>query len=123
VEAVHAPRSVVVLGRELEPVGDHDALDHEHAVAIEHLADGLGPVAVRIDFDLARLQRACVRAGQSAGSGSDNVVERRGPRRHRAGIHVVVSRDLVVDAELHGPVERRQEREPLRATLSVDAHA
>ena len=68
-------------------VGDRELVAHVDALDHEHVILGLDPrrphrlVALRIDFDLTRLQRAGERAGQSAGGGGDYVIQRRRLRR------------------------------------------
>jgi hypothetical protein len=77
VDAVHALGHVPLVGRHGDAVSHGDPLDYEHAVAVEDLADGFDFVALRIDFDVTRLQRAGEGARQSAAGGRDDVVERR----------------------------------------------
>lgn len=64
-----------------QPVVGGDALDYQHAVAVEHLPDGLYVEALAVDFDLTRLQRACKRARQSTSGRGNHVVERGGMGR------------------------------------------
>jgi hypothetical protein len=99
-----------------------DALDHEHAILGLDLADGPDVVAVRIDFDLTRLQRAGKRAGQSAASCGDNVVERDRVGRVAVGIDAVVLGDLGVHAERDRLALGGQVGEPLRPAESLDPH-
>jgi hypothetical protein len=60
-----------------ESIVDPDPFDHQDAIVGFDLADRLDQVALGIDFDLTRLQRACKRARQSPAGGRDDVVERR----------------------------------------------
>ena len=78
-----------VLGHR-EPVVDRDSLEHQHAVAVEYLADRFDPVSLPLDFDLTRLQRACERAGQSAPGRRHDVVKRGRLRREVVGGHPIV---------------------------------
>ena len=71
-------------------VVDGDSLEHQHAVAVEHLADGLNAVSLPLDFDLTRFQRAGKRAGQSAAGCGDHVVQRGRLRREVVGGHPIV---------------------------------
>jgi len=97
VHAEHAPDGVVVLLGQRDSVGDRDALDDQDAVVVERLADRLGLVALRIDLDSTRLQRARVRASQSAAGGGHHVVQRGGARWQLARRHAVVLGDLVTE--------------------------
>jgi len=54
------------------------------------LADRLNLIALRVDFDLTRFQRAGKSARQSAAGRGDHVVKRRGVGR------ILLSRDAVV---------------------------
>jgi hypothetical protein len=121
VDVEHALGRVVVLLGERDAVGDGDAADHEDAVDVLDVADRFGFVALGIDLDSARLQRARVRAGQSAAGRGHHVIERRGARRDAPGRHPVVLGDLVVDPERDRLVRRRQIGEALRAALARDA--
>ena len=58
-----------------EPVAHVDAFDEQHAVLCLDLANGLDLIAMGIDLDLTRLQRAGEGAGQSAAGSSHYVVE------------------------------------------------
>ena len=93
-EAVHALDLLAPVLRHREAIPHGDPPDHEHAVAVEDLADGLDLVPLRIDFDLTRLQRAGERARQSAACGSDHVIECRRVRREVVGPDPVVLGDL-----------------------------
>jgi hypothetical protein len=99
VEAVDALRLLTLLLRHGQAVVGRDPFDHEHAVALEDLADGLDLIPLRIDFDLTRFQRAGKGARQSATGRGDDIVERRGVRRKLLGIDAVVLGDLGVDPE------------------------
>ncbi len=94
VEGMHPLGLLPALFGDREPVAHVDALDDQHAVLGLDLADGLNVVAVRIDFDLTRLQRAGEGAGQSAPGRRDHVVERRGVRRVLLGPDAIVLGDL-----------------------------
>jgi N-acetylglucosamine-6-phosphate deacetylase len=80
VEAVYALDLGLLFFGHRQPIVSGDALDHQDAVAVEHLADGLHLEAVALDCDLTRLQRACKSAGQSAPRGGNYVVKRRSMR-------------------------------------------
>jgi hypothetical protein len=84
-----------------ESVAHRDAPDHEHLVLEHDLADRLDLVALGIDLDVTRFQRAGEGAGQSAAGGSYDVVERGRVRRVLLGAHAVVLGNLGMDAERH----------------------
>lgn len=62
VERVHSFGLFASLVGNREPITHVDAFDNEHALLGLDLADRLDVVPVRIDFDLARFQRAGERA-------------------------------------------------------------
>ena len=99
-----------------------DALDDEHLFLEHHLADCLDLIALRIDIDVARFQRAGEGAGQSAASGSHHVVQRRCVRGVLVGADAVVLSDLGMNAKRHRLMFGWQVREPLRATQPLDPH-
>ena len=76
VERVHPLSFLPAFLGDREPVAHVDALDDQHAVLGLDLADGLDLVAVGIDFDFTRLQRA--------GEAAVPVSRRRRPPRTRA---------------------------------------
>lgn len=78
------------VGRDGKAIRHADALDHQNLVIEHDVADGFDLVALRIDFDLTRLQRAGKGAGQSAAGSRHNVVERRGTRREVLRVDAVV---------------------------------
>jgi hypothetical protein len=102
--------------RHRQPVVDADAPDHEHLLLEHHLADRLDLVALPIDIDVTRFQRAGEGAGQSAAGGGHHVVKRGRVRGVLVGTDAVVLRDLGMDPERHRLVFGRQVREPLRPT-------
>jgi hypothetical protein len=120
VEPVHALDLLAPVGRHGEAVMDGDALDHQDAVAVEHLADGFDLVVVGLDFDVTRLQRACECAGQSPAGRGDDVVERRRVGRIVVRADAVVLGHLGVDAECDGFLLGRDVREPLRSAEPLD---
>jgi len=122
VEAVDALGLLALLRRHREPVADGDPLDHEHAVTLEHLTDGLRLVALVMDLYLTRLQRARERAGQSAPRRCDDVVERGRVRGEVPRVDAVVLGDLGVNAERDRLALRGQMGEPLRTAEALDAH-
>jgi hypothetical protein len=67
--------------RDGEAIIDPDPLDHEDAVVGFDLPDRFDLVALRIDLDLTRFQRAGKGARQSPAGCRDYVVERRCMRR------------------------------------------
>lgn len=85
----------------LEPVGHHDFSNDQHLTVLAdetlHLADQLATARIYV----TRFQRAPKSAGQSATSGSDNVVESR--RMWRKGVRrdTIMRSDLRVHPE-HG---------------------
>ena len=100
-----------------------DALDDEHPILDLDLADRLDLVALRIDFDLTRFQRAGEGAGQSAAGRGHDVVERGCVRRVRFRIDPIMLGDLRVDAEHHRLLLSRQVCEPLRSAEPFDPHS
>jgi hypothetical protein len=106
-----------------KPVLHRDALDHEHAIVILDLADRLDLVALRIDFDLTRLQRAREGARQSAAGGGHNVVERRRVRRVLVRLDAIVLGDLRMHSEEHRLLLGRKVGEPLRPAQPLDSYA
>jgi hypothetical protein len=106
-----------------ESVVHRDSFQHEHAIAVEHLADGVDLVSLGLDFDLTRFQRAGERAGQSAGRGGDHVVERRRVRRELVRRDPVMVGNLGVHTEHDGLLLRRQVREALRPSEALDLHS
>jgi hypothetical protein len=120
VEAVHALDLVAAILRHAEAIAHDDAPDHEHLVLELDLTDRLDLIALRIDFDLTRFQRAGEGAGQSpAGRGYD-VVERGGVRRVLLGGDAVVRGDLGVHAERDRLGLGGKVREPLRSAETLD---
>ena len=99
---------------------DADALDDQHPILGFDLADRLNLVALRIDLDLTRLQRAGERAGQSPSGGSHHVIECRSVRRILLGTHAIVVSHLRVHTEENRFRLGRQVREPLRAAQPFD---
>jgi hypothetical protein len=63
--------------RDSDAIIDPDPFDHQDAVVGFDLPDRLDLVALRIDVDLTRFQRAGERARQSPPGRRDDVVERR----------------------------------------------
>jgi hypothetical protein len=80
---------------------DGDAPDHEHLFLEHDLADRLDLIALRIDLDVTRFQRAGEGAGQSAASRGHHVVEGRRVRGILVGVDAVVLRDLGMNPERH----------------------
>jgi hypothetical protein len=123
VDRQHPLHRLAPLPGHRQPVGDHDAADDADAVVVDDLADRLSLVALRIDLDLTRLQRARERAGQSAAGGGDDVVERR-PRDTGTGRrHALVLGHLGVDADRNGLGLGRQTSQALRSAEALDPHA
>jgi hypothetical protein len=95
---------------------------HEHAPHIRDLADRLDLVALRIDLDLTRFQRAGEGAGQSPTGGGHDVIERRRMRRVLLGPDAIVLGDLGVHPECHRLGFGWQIRQPLRTSQPLDPH-
>jgi hypothetical protein len=95
-------RGPVGIGLEAQHVFHVDPLDYEHLVLRLDLAGRLADQPALARGDSTRLQRAPEGARQSAGGGSDDVVERRSVLGFPAGHHAVVLGDLVVHAEEDG---------------------
>ena len=123
VERVHPFGLFAARVRDREAIKHTDALDHEHAILGLDLADCVDLVALRIDLDLTRFQRAGERAGESPASRGDDVVERGRVGRIAVGIHAVVLGDLGMHAEHDRFCLRGQMREPLRSAKPFDPHA
>jgi hypothetical protein len=84
-----------------ESIAHVDALDHQHPVLRLDLPCRLDFVPVRIDFDLARLQRAGEGARESPPGGRHHVVERGRVRWVIVGAHAIVLGNLGVNPERH----------------------
>jgi hypothetical protein len=82
-----------------EAIVDPDALDHENAIVGFDLAGGVDLVALGIDFDVTRLQRAGERARESPAGCRDDVIERRGVGRKSRWVDAVVLGNLGVNPE------------------------
>lgn len=98
---VDALRLGATLLRDREAIDDADPLDDQDAVLVLDVSDRLDLVALRIDLDLTRLQRAGERAGQSPTGRGDDIVERRRVGRILLGSNAVMLRDLRMDTEGH----------------------
>ena len=97
---VRAPGGVLLIRRAtLQLVADPNALDDEHAALDLDVALGLGREMSLAGVDLARLQRATQRAGESTCRRRDHVIERRGVRLEATGLRSIMLRHLVVHAE------------------------
>jgi hypothetical protein len=103
-----------------ESIVDSDPLDHEHPVVGLDLPGRLNLVALRIDLDLTRLQRACKRAGQSATGRRNDIVKRRRVRRVLGWIDPVVLGYLGVNPERDGSLLCRKVRKPLGPAEPLD---
>jgi hypothetical protein len=108
--------------RDREAIDDPDPLDDQDAVLVLDVSDRLDLVALRIDLDLTRLQRAGERAGQSPTGRGDDIVERRRVGRILLRSNAVMLRDLRMDTEGHRLLLGRQMREPLRSAQPLDPH-
>jgi len=87
---------------DLQVVDDVDALDHDHPVVCGlDLTGRLTDQSAFMCGDLTRLQRASKRAGQSAGSGGDHIVECRGAFRLTPWCDAVVLGHAGVHSEHH----------------------
>ena len=106
-----------------EPVAHVDAFDDQHAVLCLDLANGLHLVALGIDLDLTRLQRAGERASQSAAGCGHYVVQRGGVWWVLLGPDAVVLGHLGVHAEHDRRLLGGQKGKPLRATKPLNPHA
>jgi hypothetical protein len=103
-----------------EPIVRCDALQHQHAVAVEDLADRFNVVSLGLNFDLTRLQRARERTGQSTTGGGNHVIEGRRARWEVACPAAVMLGDLRMNPEHDRLLLRGQVRETLRATEALD---
>ena len=112
----------VGVGVEREREVDVDSFDHQHVVLGLDLADRLCGQSSFSGGDVTRLQRASERAGQSAGGGSDHVVERGRMCRFAAVRDAVVVRDLVMNTEQDRLILGREERASQWAPHAFDSH-
>jgi hypothetical protein len=106
-----------------QEVLDVDALDDKHLVLNLDLAEAFTDQPALTRWNLARLQRASKRAGQSASGCSHDVIQRRRMLGLAAARDTVVIRDLVMDAEGHGLGLGRNRRAAQRASYTLDADA
>jgi hypothetical protein len=123
VERVHPLGFFSAFIGDREPVAHVDAFDEQHAVLGLDLANGLDLIALGIDLDLTRLQRAREGAGQSAAGSSHYVVECRGVRRVLLRTDTVVLGHLGVHAEHDWRLLGGQKRKALRTTKPLNSHA
>ena len=97
---VGAPgRRLLVRRATSQLIADPNALDDEHAVLDLNVALGLRREMAFAGLNLARLQRATQRAGESTCRGGDHVIERCRMRLEPAGFRPVMRRHLVVHAK------------------------
>ena len=116
---VRAPGGVLLIRRAtLQLVADPNALDDEHAALHLDVALGLGCEMSLAGVDLARLQRATQRAGQSTCCRRDHVIERCGVRLEGAGLRPVMLRHLVVHPE-RNRLGLRREMRPSQGTFDA----
>lgn len=120
VNRVHSLHEIRIGTRRSDLVGNVNATNHEDVLLLLDLARRAG--RDRSNRHVTRLQRACEGSGQSAGSGSDDVIECRRVRRERIGRHSVVLGDRPMHSEGHRFRFARQMSEPYRTTLPFDAH-
>ena len=109
--------------RDREPVAHVDAFDEQNAVLCLDLANRLDLIALGIDLDLTRLQRAGEGARQSTASSGHNVVQRRGVGRVLLRPDAVVLGHLGVHAEHDRRLLGGQKGKTLRATKPLNSHA
>jgi hypothetical protein len=119
---MHPFRLFPALGGDREAVAHVNALDDQHIVLGLDLTDGLYLVALRIDFDLTRLQRAGERARQSPPGSGHDIVQRRGVRRVLLGPDAIVLGDLRMHAKHDRSLLSGQVCEALRAAEPLDPH-
>ena len=105
-----------------EAVVDGDSLEHQHAVAVEYLADRFDAISLPLDFDLTRLQRPCERACESTARCSHHVVERRRLRREVVGGHPIVVGHLRMHPEGDRLLRGGQVGQALRPSQPLDLH-
>ena len=108
---VRAPGGVLLFRRTTpQLVADPNALDDEHAVLDLDVPLRLGGEMSLAGVDLARLQRATQRAGESTCRRRDHVIERRGVRLEGTGLRSIMLRHLVVYTECNRLGLRRKMR-------------
>ncbi len=104
-------------------IGHVDALHNQDVAVFLDLADGLSAKAFPISLNSTRLQRAAVRADQSAGGGGYQVVQSGRVRLMDLRIRSVVLSDFGVQAEEDRLLFRGQVG-PAQGTLHrLDAYA
>ena len=77
---------VLILPRGRQPVDNMDPFDHQDLFLQLHLAPGLSHQAPSAHPYFPCIQRTAEGSGQSAGGGSDNVIERGGMRFGMSGV-------------------------------------
>ncbi len=122
VKAMHPLGLSPALLRDGQPIVDPDPLDHKNAIFGLDLPDRFDLIALRINLDVTRFQRAGERAGQSPARRSNDIVKRRGMRRILARVHAIVLGDLRMNTERHRLLLSRKIREPLGAPEPLDSH-
>lgn len=105
----------------LQLIDDVDAFEDQHLVLDLDLAAHLGGQPALAGIDVARLQRTCQGAGESAACGGDQVIDRRGVRRRDLWADAVVLGDGAVHAERHGARLGGQISKSQRPDLSFDS--
>jgi hypothetical protein len=104
----------------LQPIANAYPFDHQDSILDLDVAFRVRLQLPLPGVDPTRLQRATKGAGESAGGGSDDVVERGGPGLHPLGEAAIVLADGSVGAE-HDRLRLGGEiREPLRPALADD---
>ena len=123
VERVHPLGFFSAFLRNREPVAHVDAFDEQHAVVCLDLANGLDLVALGIDLDLTRLQRAGEGASQSAAGRGHYVVQCGGMGWVLLRSDAVVLGHLGVHAEHDWRLLGRKKGKTLRAAKPLNPHA
>ena len=103
-----------------QPEGGVDAADDEDVILGFDFADGLGNQAGIGRINLTRLQRASEGAGESTGSGGDDVIEGGGVGIEDLRRDLIVFGDGAMDAEQDGRGLGRQPGAAERALEALD---
>jgi hypothetical protein len=105
----------------LQMQADVNPPDYQHAFIELNFADGFGNQPAIRGRNVARLQRASKRSGESTCGGCDDIVQGRGMFLERAGRQLIVLRHRAVDAKSHRFALHRQPGPANGPAHSLDA--
>src|SRR5437016_8448414 len=106
--------------RDRQVIRDADGRDPHHPIGRLDRSFGFSPELLRIAWNPARLQRAGQGAGESAGGGGDEMVERAG--KLFFGLHLIEGFDPGVDAVPDGFGKIPEKGPAVGALLLIHAH-